>query len=112
MRPTHTVPSLLRTLPKTRMPADLRAAIERQTIGRESLWSRLFSLRVWMPPVLAFATAAGAWMLTKHSSAAPELPVALSPVPAVTVPDHPRLAMHHSSSSEDNTNCQDVPQGC
>jgi len=94
--------SLLRQRELPRIPSDLVAAIEAQTIGRRAWWeSDVFRLR-WAPALIGLATAFGAlWLsrIQKHPDARATIPLVAAPRP-IHETQHAFLLPNETSNQE------------
>jgi hypothetical protein len=89
------IQELVASLPKAKMPRDLRAAIEAQTV----LKPRRIFFSVWSPAIFGLAAAMGAWFLFRFCAVPrPGMPFHL-PLAYHAAAHHPAIAMHHVDES-------------
>ena len=85
---------LLRSCPKPRMPADLRAAIEAETIYKAQWWESDLFRRRWLPAMIGAAAATAAWFCLQGHAQTPK-PGLREPLPIAQGPlqRHPAIAL-------------------
>jgi predicted anti-sigma-YlaC factor YlaD len=91
----------LRMVPMPRIPDDLVAAIEAETILKPHWWESWSLRKTWTPALIATAAALGAWALLKgHVTPLRHSPWHVVQAPTV-ISTAPAVAMHRDQEPDD-----------